>query len=55
MAGMKMDQGAGAGAMNMADMKPPAPRPPVPVMAAVSFVVLAAGLLIAWAFGGLSG
>jgi hypothetical protein len=51
---MKMDKGAGAGAMNMADMKPPAPHPSVPVMAAISFVVLAAGLLIAWIFGGLS-
>ena len=54
MAGMKMGEGEGGG-MNMAAMQAPAPRPPVPVMAAVSFVVLAAGILIAWAFGGLSG
>ncbi|MCB1489987.1 MAG: DUF4396 domain-containing protein [Bauldia sp.] len=60
MAGMKMDEGSGSGGMkmagmDMASMKPSAPHPPVPVMALVSVAVLAAGLLIAWAFGGLSG
>jgi hypothetical protein len=29
----------------------PAPSPPIPVMTAVSFLVLAAGLLIAYLFG----
>ncbi|MEP0320448.1 DUF4396 domain-containing protein [Bauldia litoralis] len=52
---MDMEPGAGMARMDMSAMKPPAPRPPVPVMAAVSFAVLAAGLLVAWIFGGLSG
>ncbi|MEQ8698323.1 MAG: DUF4396 domain-containing protein, partial [Bauldia litoralis] len=57
MPGMTMDTkpGAGMAGMDMSAMKPPAPRPPVPVMAAVSFAVLAAGLLVAWIVGGLSG
>jgi len=43
--------------MAMAEGSPAAkePAPSVAVMTVVSFVVLAAGLLISWAFGGLSG
>ncbi|MCB1496867.1 MAG: DUF4396 domain-containing protein [Bauldia sp.] len=55
MSGMKMDEGSAAGGTNMAEMKPPSPRPPVPVMAVISVAVLAIGLLIASAFGGVSG
>jgi len=43
--------------MAMAEGSPAAkePAPSVAIMTVVSFVVLAAGLLISWAFGGLSG
>ena len=50
---MKMDETRPAGAgMDMGSAKAP-PSPPLPVMALVSFAVLAAGLVIAWIFGGL--
>jgi Domain of unknown function (DUF4396) len=48
MAGMNMG-GSGHGGRSHP------PEPSLPVMTAVSFAVLAAGLLIAWVFGGLSG
>ncbi len=41
--------------MNMAAGMRPAPHPSVATMGIVSFAVLAVGLLISWAFGGLSG
>jgi Domain of unknown function (DUF4396) len=50
MAGMKMEhQPENAGS------EPGQPHPPLATTAVVSFLVLAAGLAIAWAFGGLAG
>ncbi len=50
-----MDVGGGGMAMAEGGSANKATTPSIGVMTVVSFVVLAAGLLIAWAFGGLSG